>query len=143
MPSMQGRQVRIDVAMAFDPTIEDTKDAGAYPRQFEVPPMFEEYLLATGAQTRVVETDLAATTGGLSDDLSGLTALDAVCVHNPESNANYVDVTWRSAANGANDNKERVQPGDTILLCDVTKATALTHTANTATTTIKRWYVGY
>jgi hypothetical protein len=143
MPSMEGKQVAVRVQLEFDPTVEDSKDAGAYPLKWDLPDWLLDYKLAAGARTRMVESDLAATTGGLSDDLSGLTALDAVIIHNPIENANYVDTTFRSAANGANDNIVRVYPGKTVVLPDVTKTTALTHTANTATTTIMRWYIGY
>jgi hypothetical protein len=137
---MQGKQVRVDVRFKFDPTVEDSKDAGAYPRVAEVPPILLSYQLAAGAN-RLVESDISAAVLGTNDDLSTLTAVDVYCVHNPVESANYVDVAWDSVEGTSN--VCRVSPGETFLVSDLDKATAVVLTANTAAVTVKRWYVGY
>lgn len=141
MHNLQEKQVGVFVRLKFDPTVKD-QDAGVRAVDYLLPGMLVDYRLATGAN-RLVESDLAATTGGLSDDLSGLTDLKAVIIHNPASNAYAVTTTYRTSANSTTDNKVKLLPGQTVVLVDVTKSVALTHTAATATTTIKRWYVGY
>lgn len=139
MPSMEGKQVEVAVELRFDPTKEDKEDAGAVPMKHRLRALFS-YLLAAGAN-RVVCAELAATTGGLADDLSGLTALDVLIIENPKTNTYVVDTAYTSVNTTAN--VVRTAPGEISVVMDVNKAVALAHTAATATTNIKRFYVGY
>lgn len=78
-----------------------------------------------------VESKVQAATGGTTVTTSGYTAVALVAVWNTDP-TNYVDATYRTAANGANDNKVRIQAGEFVVLPDFTKANNLTLTANTA-----------
>lgn len=81
---------------------------------------------------RLVEIDTSTTT--LSFLMGTITTL---VLHNTDA-ANKVTLTWRSAANGSNDNKEDIAAGKTLVLSDVTaSATTMTCIATTAAVLVR------
>jgi len=80
-------------------------------------------------------------TAGQTYTLSHLSSVEQVRVTNLDS-TNYLDVTFRSAANGATDNKVRIAATKTWDCPDVTVANNLTLTANTAAVLVSIDYSG-
>lgn len=73
--------------------------------------------------------------------LSYLVSLTDLLIKNNDT-TNYVTVTWRSAGNSSVDNIVRLAAGKSMLLNDVTVASNLTLTADTAVVEVEISYLG-
>jgi hypothetical protein len=82
-----------------------------------------------------------ATTPGNSIDTTSFTTVTMVVVHNRDT-TNFVTATWRSAANGATDNKVKIPAGGVFATEDLTKANGITFVADTATCSLDVWVFG-
>lgn len=81
---------------------------------------------------RLMEIDTSAT----SVVTSQFSALTMLVVQNTDS-TNYVSLTFRSAGNGSTDNIVRIAAGETFVTSDVTAASNLSLTANTAAVSVR------
>ena len=81
------------------------------------------------------------TGGGTTFTTSMLSSISLVLVENLDT-TNYVELTFRSVANGATNNKVRLAAGDVCVLRDVTAANNLAFVANTAAVKVRLIIMG-
>jgi hypothetical protein len=84
---------------------------------------------------------ISAATGGTSYTISYFTTITG-CVFKNNDSTNFVTITYRNAGNGANDNKVKILAGQHAVLTDLTVATALTLTADTAAVEVEIYLEG-
>jgi hypothetical protein len=91
--------------------------------------------------TKFTEQQFGALTTGTTISLAVFTTLSAVKLLNKDP-ANYVTVTYRTGAGVATTQTMKLLAGQDALLRDVTAATSLVFTANTATVEVELIAVG-
>lgn len=86
--------------------------------------------------TRFTEQQFSALTTGTTISLASFTTLSVLHLTNKDT-ANYVTVTYRTGAGAATTQTMKLLAGEDTLLRDVTAATSLVFTANTATVEVE------
>lgn len=101
------------------------------------PPVTCEYTPDTALYRRIV----VPVAPGVDLGVAAVTTVSLIAIHNSDQ-TNYVTATFFSVGNGGNGNGIRIQPGKLLVFGDISAATDVTLTANSAACPCNVWVFG-
>lgn len=116
---------RFGIWGTHDPT-DTERTSGSYLTDWFITWLWPRFIGKT-----FVENKVTATTGGVTITTSSYTTVDFVIIQNTDA-TNYVDVTFRTAAQSGSDSKIRLLAGEMMVIPAIVKANNIGLAANTA-----------